>query len=35
MSSDNFDRIVLENYENEFSFKKNKKYKSNSIKYNI
>jgi len=24
MSSDNFERIVLENYENEFSFKKNK-----------
>ena len=24
MSDDNFERIVLENYENEFSFKKNK-----------
>ena len=24
MSSDNFEKIVLENYENEFSFKKNK-----------
>ena len=24
MSSDNFERIVLENYENEFSYKKNK-----------
>ena len=24
MSSDNFERIILENYENEFSFKKNK-----------
>ena len=24
MSSDNFERIVLENYENEFLFKKNK-----------